>query len=34
MVKCKMLQKGDKNEGKVLNITKIIAIWGRFFVDK
>lgn len=29
-----MLQKGYENEGKVLNITKIIEIWGRFFVDK
>lgn len=29
-----MLQKGDENEGKVFNITKIIEIWGRFFVDK
>lgn len=29
-----MLQKGDENEGKVLNTTKIIAIWSRFFVDK
>ena len=29
-----MLQKSGKNEWKVLNITKIIAIWGRFFVDK
>ena len=29
-----MLQKVDENEEKVLNITKIIAIWGRFFVDK
>ena len=29
-----MLQKSGKNEGEVLNITKIIAIWGRFFVDK
>ena len=34
MVKCKMLQKGDKNEGKVLDITKIMGIWGRFFVNK
>lgn len=29
-----MLQKGGKNEGEVLNITKIIENWGRFFVDK
>lgn len=29
-----MLQKDDENEGKVLNITKIIEIWGRFFVNK
>ena len=29
-----MLQKDDENEGKVLNITKINVIWGRFFVDK
>lgn len=29
-----MLQKGGENEGEALNITKIIAIWGRFFVDK
>ena len=34
MGNCKMLQKGDENEGKVLNITKINVIWGRFFVDK
>lgn len=29
-----MLQKVDENEGKVLNITKIMVLWGRFFVDK
>ena len=29
-----MLQKVDENEEKVLNITKIITIWGRFFVNK
>lgn len=29
-----MLQKGDENEGKVINITKIIVNWSRFFVDK
>lgn len=29
-----MLQKRDEKEGKDLNITKIIKIWGRFFVDK
>lgn len=29
-----MLQKGDENEGKVLNTTKIIVNWGGFFMDK
>lgn len=29
-----MLQKDDENEEEDLNITKIIEIWGRFFVDK
>ena len=29
-----MLQKVGEDEGKCQNITKIIAIWGRFFMDK
>ena len=34
MDKYKMLQKVGENEGKCLNITKIIVVLGRFFVDK
>ena len=34
MVKSKMLQNVDESEGECWNITKIIVVWGGFFVNK